>query len=193
MRPDPLPWSNEERLLVQLEVVVLAFAGTVGAGDTWGLYCRPALAASPAWPKTCSAKRWRWRPSCAFSKSSAVAPTAADAHAKLAQEAVIRAFTDERQPQHGTVYAQGAVPLPRACECVSLPKYQPHRRCWTADAGRAILFCAAGARLTCQRVKTRPGAAKRASCGSGEPTLWQPHAATRRPCGSAMGDRIGHG
>jgi hypothetical protein len=43
MRPDPLPWLNEERLLVQLEVVVLAFAGTVGAGDTWELYCWPAF------------------------------------------------------------------------------------------------------------------------------------------------------
>jgi UDP-glucose 4-epimerase len=125
---DPLPWLNEERLLVQLEAAVLAFAGTVGAGDTWELYwsagigtfastaedmqretvaletflrmleTQPALLRVPGAIGFASSAGAIYAGAIdqVITEDSAVAPTTAYAHAKLAQEALIRAFT-ERQ------------------------------------------------------------------------------------------------
>jgi len=125
----PLPWSNEQSLLVQLEVAVLAFAGAVGPGDTWELYWaagigtftstaedmqRETMALEAflrlleAQPVLCSVPGsigfassagaiYAGATSAVITEDSAVAPTTAYAHAKLAQEALVRAFTERQR------------------------------------------------------------------------------------------------
>lgn len=126
----PLPWSNEQDLLVQLEAAVLAFAGTVGPGDTWELYwsagigtfastaedmqretvalgaflrmleAQPALRSAPGAIGFASSAGaiYAGARDQVITEDSAVAPTTPYAHAKLAQEAMVREFSER---QHG--------------------------------------------------------------------------------------------
>ena len=121
----PLPWSDESRLLAQLEAAVVEFSQGVGQSDTWEIYWAAGvgtmassvdellretvalgaflnmLDAQPALRNSQGAIGFASSAGALYAgaadevitEQTAVAPTTPYAHAKLEQEALIRAFT----------------------------------------------------------------------------------------------------
>lgn len=143
--PRPLAWSDERRLLAQLDAAVAAFASTIAPEDTWEIYWAAGVGtlASPASElvrETAALDAFlrmlerdpvlRGHPGAFGFASSAgaiyagafdrvinedtpVAPTTPYAHAKLAQEALVRGFAERQDNVHAltarisTLYGAG--------------------------------------------------------------------------------------